>query len=136
MIKHLLCYLCLLRTYIHVFQEAVQEGCNTLPWINAVGSIKDYDNVQLCFTLCNTNCCIRIGTNKGQIHLTTPVTFVISNKCMSFCLGLNWLVWRQLSFITFCIIFYIACVPFTSKALSCNKKFKTGIRRSHNWSIY
>lgn len=49
---------------------------------------------------------------------------------------LNWHVWCQLSFINCCIVFYMVCVPFISKALSHKQKSKNGIRRSCNWSIY
>lgn len=58
----------MLRTYIHVSQKAVKEGCDTLPWINAIGPIKDYDDVQLGFTLCNTDGHIIIDLNNVQIY--------------------------------------------------------------------
>lgn len=120
----------MLRTYIHVFQEAVQKVCDTLPWINAIGPIKDYDDVQLGFTLCNINCHIRIDSNKDQTYLTAPATFVTNNKCIPFCSGAE-----LTCLMSTIIVFHMACVPFIRKGFSCEQKFKNG-KSSHNWSIY
>lgn len=109
----------MLRTYIHVFQEAVQKVCDTLPWINAIGPIKDYDDVQLGFTLCNINCHIRIDSNKDQTYLTAPATFVTNNKCIPFCSGAE-----LTCLMPTIIVFHMACVPFIRKGFSCDRNLR------------